>query len=43
MENGTVVNQYKVISQIGKVGLCEPFRARDSKPEPEVTIKGPAG
>ncbi len=31
MENGTIINQYKIISAIGKGGMGEVFLAENSK------------
>ena len=39
MENGTIINQYKIISAIGKGGMGEVFKAHDSKLDRDVAIK----
>ena len=39
MENGTVINQYKIISAIGKGGMGEVFLAQDTRLDRKVAIK----
>ncbi len=39
MEAGTVINQYKIISSIGKGGMGEVFLAQDTKLDRKVAIK----
>ncbi len=39
MENGTIINQYKIISPIGKGGMGEVFLAQDTKLDRKVAIK----
>ncbi len=39
MENGTVINQYKIISPIGKGGMGEVFLAQDTRLDRKVAIK----
>ncbi|MEJ7623416.1 MAG: hypothetical protein WKF34_05440 [Pyrinomonadaceae bacterium] len=39
MENGTIINQYKIISAIGKGGMGEVFLAQDTKLDRKVAIK----
>ncbi len=39
MENGTVINQYKIISKIGAGGMGEVYKAHDSRLDREVAIK----
>ena len=39
MENGTVINQYKIISAIGKGGMGEVFLAQDTKLDRKVALK----
>jgi serine/threonine protein kinase len=39
METGTIINQYKIISAIGKGGMGEVWRARDTRLDREVAIK----
>lgn len=39
MENGTIINQYKIISPIGKGGMGEVFLAQDTKLNRKVAIK----
>jgi serine/threonine protein kinase/Tfp pilus assembly protein PilF len=38
-ENGTIINQYKIISAIGKGGMGEVFLAQDTKLDRRVAIK----
>ena len=39
METGTIINQYKIISAIGKGGMGEVYKAHDSRLDREVAIK----
>ncbi len=39
MENGTIINQYKIISAIGKGGMGEVFLAQDTKLDRKVALK----
>ncbi len=39
MENGTIINQYKIISAIGKGGMGEVFLAEDAKLKRQVALK----
>ncbi|MBK8813739.1 MAG: serine/threonine-protein kinase [Acidobacteria bacterium] len=39
METGTIINQYKIISPIGKGGMGEVYKAHDSRLDREVAIK----
>ncbi len=39
METGTIINQYKIMSAIGKGGMGEVFLAHDSRLDREVAIK----
>ncbi len=39
METGTIINQYKIISPIGKGGMGEVFLAQDTKLDRKVAIK----
>ncbi len=39
METGTIINQYKIISPIGKGGMGEVYKAHDSKLDRDVAIK----
>ncbi len=39
LENGTVINQYKIISAIGKGGMGEVFLAEDTKLDRKVALK----
>ena len=39
MENGTIINQYKIISAIGKGGMGEVFLAQDTKLNRNVALK----
>ena len=39
MENGTVINQYRIISAIGKGGMGEVFLAQDTKLDRKVTLE----
>lgn len=39
MEAGTIINQYKIISAIGKGGMGEVYKAHDSRLDREVAIK----
>ena len=39
MENGTIINQYKIISAIGKGGMGEVFLAQDTKLNRKVALK----
>jgi serine/threonine protein kinase len=34
LENGTIINQYKIISAIGKGGMGEVYLADDTRLEP---------
>jgi serine/threonine protein kinase len=38
-ENGAIINQYKIISAIGKGGMGEVFLAQDTKLDRRVAIK----
>lgn len=39
IENGTIINQYKIISAIGKDGMGEVFLAQDTKLDRKVALK----
>lgn len=39
METGTIINQYKIISAVGKGGMGEVYKAHDSRLDREVAIK----
>ena len=39
METGTIINQYKIISEIGKGGMGEVFLAQDTKLDRKVALK----
>ena len=39
MENGSIINQYKIISPIGKGGMGEVFLAQDTKLDRKVALK----
>lgn len=39
LENGSIINQYKIISAIGKGGMGEVYKALDSRLDREVAIK----
>lgn len=39
METGTIINQYKIVSAIGKGGMGEVFLAQDTKLDRKVAIK----
>ena len=39
METGTIINQYKILSPIGKGGMGEVFLAQDTKLDRKVAIK----
>jgi eukaryotic-like serine/threonine-protein kinase len=39
IENGTIINQYKIISAIGKGGMGEVFLAQDTKLDRKVALK----
>ena len=39
MKNGTIINQYKIISAIGKGGMGEVFLAQDTKLDRKVALK----
>ena len=39
MQTGTIINQYKIISAIGKGGMGEVFLAQDTKLDRKVAIK----
>ena len=39
METGTIINQYKIISAIGKGGMGEVFLAQDTKLDRKVALK----
>ena len=39
METGTIINQYKIISPIGKGGMGEVFLAQDTKLDRKVALK----
>jgi serine/threonine protein kinase len=39
IENGSIINQYKIISAIGKGGMGEVFLAQDTKLDRKVAIK----
>ena len=39
LENGTIINQYKIISAIGKGGMGEVFLAQDTKLDRKVALK----
>ncbi len=39
METGTIINQYKIISSIGKGGMGEVFLAQDTKLNRKVALK----
>jgi serine/threonine protein kinase/Flp pilus assembly protein TadD len=39
LENGTIINQYKIISSIGKGGMGEVFLAQDTKLDRKVALK----
>ena len=39
LENGTIINQYKILSSIGKGGMGEVFLANDTKLDRKVAIK----
>ena len=39
IENGTSINQYKIISPIGKCGMGEVFLAQDTKLDRKVALK----
>ncbi len=39
MENGSIINQYKIISAIGKGGMGEVFLAQDTKLNRKVALK----
>ena len=38
-ENGTIINQYKIISAIGRGGMGEVFLAEDTKLKRQVALK----
>jgi serine/threonine protein kinase len=39
LENGTIINQYKIISPIGKGGMGEVFLAQDTRLDRKVALK----
>ena len=39
METGTIINQYKILSPIGKGGMGEVFLAQDTKLNRKVALK----
>ena len=39
LENGTIINQYKILSSIGKGGMGEVFLAQDTKLDRKVALK----
>jgi serine/threonine protein kinase len=39
IETGTIINQYKIISAIGKGGMGEVFLAQDTKLDRKVALK----
>jgi eukaryotic-like serine/threonine-protein kinase len=39
MEIGTIINQYKIISAIGKGGMGEVFLSQDTKLKRQVALK----
>ena len=39
LENGAIINQYKILSSIGKGGMGEVFLAQDTKLDRKVAIK----
>ncbi len=39
LENGTIINQYKILSSIGKGGMGEVFLAQDTKLDRRVALK----
>ena len=39
LENGTILNQYKIVSSIGKGGMGEVFLAHDTKLDRKVALK----
>ncbi len=39
METGTIINQYKILSPIGKGGMGEVFLAEDTKLNRKAAIK----
>jgi len=42
METGTIINQYKIISAIGKGGMGEFFLAQDTKFNRQAALKKPS-
>ncbi len=39
IENGTIINQYKILSKIGKGGMGEIYLAQDTKLDRKVALK----
>ncbi len=42
LEKGTIINQYKIISAIGKGGMGEVFLAEDTKFNRQAALKKPS-